>query len=210
MRTGLELEYPDGSRTAASVGDVNERLGPYGARVWTLDLSGAPDEIRALLARPTLASGASRRVSEHFELPRTRLLELVSEAGREPQVADGGEMRTLDATHDIPYPELYVVAPGVDYSRFDRLHVNTAEDGTGVDEVLQMLSGRGVRVVQSLPEVGLVTLYLDCPSPDRGWIVTYSGGYPHIGSLTGADDGTKLLVQIMGPPVWTMNYVKAP
>ena len=40
---------------------------------------------------------------------------------------------------------------GADYSRFDRFHVNVAEDGTAVDEVMQILSGSGVRILQRLP-----------------------------------------------------------
>ena len=203
--TGLQLEYEDSPRSAATVDEVNAAMAPYGCRVWPLDLSAVPADIRTLLDQKTLSEEEDSRLRNHFFMSRERLLELISEAGRNPQVPGGGEMSTRDATHDIQYPELYLVAPGIDYSRFDKLHRNYAEDGTGVDEILQLVSGAGVRVVQNLPGVGAVTLYLDCLD-DQGWIVTYSGKYPHIGSLTGATPGTKLLVQILGPPVWTMNY----
>ncbi|MBA3424645.1 MAG: hypothetical protein H0U04_08905 [Rubrobacter sp.] len=71
---------------------------------------------------------------------------------------------------------------------------------------MQVLSGGGVRVLQHLPEEGLITLHLDCVADERGWIVTYDGGYPHIGSLSGGQTGTKLLVQVIGPERWEMKY----
>ena len=39
----------------------------------------------------------------------------------------------------------------MDYTRFDRFHVNRAEDGTGVDEVMQMVWGRGLVIVRRKP-----------------------------------------------------------
>jgi hypothetical protein len=160
-----------------------------------------------LLDQTTLSERECAALLDHFALPRERLLQLIGEAGREPQVPGGGEMRTLDTTHGVRYPELYLVAPGNDYSRFDRLHVNRIADGTGVDETLQLLSGSGVRFVQSRPDIGTITLLLRCPARDRGWTVSYSGAYPHIASFTGASGGTKVLMQIIGPPRWTMDYV---
>jgi hypothetical protein len=43
------------------------------------------------------------------------------------------------STHGILYPRLYTAEPGVDHSRFDRFHVNVSGDGTGVDELAQLL-----------------------------------------------------------------------
>ena len=168
------------------------------------DVSG---DQRRLLDERTLSAGETARLREEFLLPRERLLDLIAGAGRKPRVPGGGEMNTLDSTHGVQYPELYLVAPGLDYSRFDRLHVNRATDGTGVDETLQLLSGSGVRIVQSLPRVGDITLFLDCPSPDHGWTVSYPGSHPHIASFTGASEGCKVLMQIIGPSTWTMDYV---
>jgi hypothetical protein len=94
----------------------------------------------------------------------------------------------------------------VDYSRFDRFHVNATEDGTGVDEVLQVLSGSGV-VIYLRHSVGTtLTLRLDCPSERSGWLVTYDGGKPHIGSLNSAVSGTKVMVQAIGPAQWVIQY----
>ena len=151
---GLWLEHAGGRRSPATLAEVNDAFAKYGARVWPLDLSGVSGDQRRLLDERTLSAGETARLREDFLLPRERLLDLIAGAGRKPRVPGGGEMNTLDSTHGVRYPELYLVAPGLDYSRFDRLHVNRATDGTGVDETLQLLSGSGVRIVQSLPRSG--------------------------------------------------------
>jgi hypothetical protein len=67
---------------------------------------------------------------------------------------------------------------------------------------MQVLSGGGVRLLQHLPDQGLITLEIDCLEEKSGWIVTYDGAYPHIGSISGARDGTKVLMQAIGPARW--------
>jgi hypothetical protein len=203
----LQLQNADGSRSPATANEVNDILEKYGARVWPLDLSNVSSDQRLLLSESQLSAGERSMIRDQFLLTRERLLELIAEAGREPRVPGGGEMSTLDTTHGVQYPELYLVELGADYTRFDRLHINRTEAGTGVDETLQMLSGSGVRFVQSLPDVGVVTLFLTCPSPESGWTISYSGAHPHIASFTGASEGSKVLMQIIGPARWNMDYV---
>ena len=89
--------------------------------------------------------------------------------------------------------------------RFDRFHTNPSGDGPGVDEVMQVLSGGGFRVLQP-PEEAAFTLHIDCVADEYGWLLTYDGGYPHIGSLSSGRLGTKLLVQAIGPARWEMSY----
>ena len=203
---GIRLEFSGGRPSVTTLVNVNDALAPFGSRVWPLDLRSTPADVEELLKQPTLTDIEAERVKAHFLLTRGRLLHIIAEAGRTPQVPGGGELSTLDSTHGIVYPQLYVLVPGVDYSRFDRFHVNTADGGTGVDEVMQLLSGGGIRILQRLPDKGVVTLHLDCPAQDRGWVVTYDGGYPHIGSISGARTGTKSLVQVIGPARWVMRY----
>ena len=54
-----------------------------------------------------------------------------------------------------------------------------------------------------------VTLTLECPGGEQnsGWLITYDGARPHIGSLSSARPGTKALVQVIGPPKWRIRYV---
>ena len=150
MTAGLRLERGDGP-ALAQIGAVNAALAPFGAGVRPLDLGAAPPEIRALIARPTLTGAEAERVKRALLLPRRALLDILAEAGREPHVPGGGALATEVANHGYAYPQLFVVEAGADYSRFDRFHVNVAEDGIAVDEVMQILSGGGVRILQRLP-----------------------------------------------------------
>ena len=109
----------------------------------------------------------------------------------------------------MTYPQLFVIAVGVDYTRFDHFHFNATTGGAGLDEVMQVLSGGGIEVRQHLPDDGEFTVTIGCPAPDAGWIVTYDGGRPHIGSFTNARPGTKVLVQAIGPPQWEVTDVYA-
>ena len=207
-KTGVRLTHSSGRPALTDPAEINLALAPYGSRIWSLDLSDTPNEIRQLLTRVTFDAAESTLVRDHYLLSRERLLEIVDEAGRTPQVSGGGEMNTVDLTHSVPYPELYIVVPGVDYSRFDRFHVNVSDEGVGVDEVMQVLSGGGVRLLQHLPDQGLITLEIDCLEENSGWVVTYDGAYPHIGSISGGQPGTKVLMQVIGPAKWEMKYEK--
>ena len=205
MTSGLRLER--GSEPAlVGIEAVNAALARFGAGVWPLDLGGIAPGIRRLLDLPTLDAAQSQRIEAAFLLSREALLAKLAEAGRSPHVPGGGALATEVANHGYAYPQLFVVEEGADYSRFDRFHVNVAEDGTAVDEVMQILSGGGVRILQRLPGEEPVTLTLDCPSADRGWTVTYDGAVSHIGSMSSAAPGTKALMQVFGPARWTMRY----
>ena len=206
FNTGVRLEYSDKRPSTTDLSEINHAIAQFGARLMPLNLRTPPSVIRQLLSRKSLTSAESARVLEHFLLSRDRLLEIIKEAGRTPRVPGGGELSTLDLTHDITYPQLHVVTPGGDYSRFGRLHVNTAADGTGVDEVMQVLSGGGVELVQHLPEQGMMTLRIDCIEEETGWVLTYDGIYPHMSNIGESQAGTKILMQIIGPAQWEMKY----
>jgi hypothetical protein len=204
--TSLLLEYSDQRPPVTTLDAVNAGLAPYGSRVWPLDVAGAPDDIQRLLAQPRLDGSEAGRVKAQFLLPRQRLLEIIAGAGRAPHIPGGGSMAPVVENQGYAYPQLYVAAEGIDYSRFDRFHVNTADDGTGVDEIGQLLHGGGVRISQRRPRLGVATLHLACPSANHGWIVIYDGGFSHIGSLSAARTGTKFLMQVIGPERWTLRY----
>jgi len=204
--TGLRLEASGSPATATTPGDVNRELAVVKSRVWPLDLRSAPAGIRRLLAKPVLDAAETRRLMSHFLLPRERLLEIIDEAGRAPNVPGGGALSTHVESHGYSYPQLWLVQAGIDYTRFDRFHVNTADDGTGVDEILQVVHGAGIVIRHRLPDGRVLALHVDCPSDDAGWLVTYDGGHPHIGSLSSARAGTKALVQAIGPPNWSVRY----
>ena len=203
---GLRLEVPGEARSPTGRAAINARLDDVGAKVWPLSLANVPDDVRDLLDRERLSDTEQARLVEHFLLSRGRLLEVITAAGRTPHVAGGGAMHSQVSGHDTGYPRLYLVEEGVDYTRFDRFHVNRADDGTGADEIMQILSGGTIVLHQRMPDGETLTLRLDCPSASDGWLLTYDGGRPHIGSLSSAGVGTKILMQIIGPPVWAIRY----
>lgn len=203
---GLSLSFSDDRSVPTTIDDVNSELHRIGTGIWPLDLASQPDEIRGLLARRSLDEAEAKRLKEHFLLPMDRLLEIVARAGRAPEVPGGGAIETFVINHGYGYPQLFQVVDGIDYSRFDRLHVNASADGPGVDEVFQMLAGRGFVIRQRLDAGVMLTVTLDCPDPGRGWLGTYSGVRPHVGSVSSAAAGSKFLVQVFGAPRWVMQY----
>ena len=206
MTEHVELQFPDDRPALTAAADVNTALGEVGAGVWRLDLTGARDNVRELLTRPSLTDEESESLRAHFLLPRERLLEIIAAAGRTPNVVGGGELSTFVTNEGYSYPQLWVVQGNADFSRFDRFHVNTSDDGVGVDEVLQILSGAGVVIRLRRPAGDALTLSLDCPDEGSGWLLTYNGGKPHIGSLGSAAPGTKVLAQVIGPARWAIRY----
>ena len=142
-----------------------------------------------------------------FLLPRERLLEIIAQAGRKPHVPGGGELTTLDETHGVTYPQLYVARAGAVFSRFDRMHVNIGPDDTPVDDIVQLLCGSGLVLHLRLPLGETVKVSLTCPSPKAGWLLTVDCGLPFIGSLSAASPGTKAVAQVIGPARWKMVYL---
>lgn len=189
-----------------SLSVINQMLSPVGARLWPLDLRQGDGETRQLLKQSALNEDEVTRVMRHYLLSRERLLEIVSAARRSPHIDGGGELTTVDTTHRVTYPELYQVEAGVDYSRFDRFHANLTDENTGVDEFMQVLAGSGVRFLQHLPQGGDFLLELGCPDLASGWVLSYDGAIPHIGSISGCSAGSKVLMQIIGPAHWSMRY----
>ena len=147
-----------------------------------------------------------QQIKSYFLLPRKRLLEIITQAGRQPTIPDGGDLSTRDETHGVEYPQLYVADPSIDYSRFDRIHVNFADNGIAVDEIGQVISGSGLTFHHLLDSGEIIKINLSCPSKCEGWLITYSGGLPHIGSFSAATPGTKVVVQVIGPSSWKMQY----
>lgn len=203
----IRLEFASGRAGSGEPEEINEVLHRIGFGAWPMEVNGAPPAVGQLLAQPTLTVEEGQEVQRQFLLPRERLLEIITAAGRTPQVPGGGDLGPFDATNDLAYPQLYVVEEGVDYTRFDTFHVNTNPGGPGIDEVMQLLVGGGFRLLQHLPGEGEFTVTFDGGADGTGWTITYDGGRPHIGSLTRARPGTKLLVQAIGPPRFQVTYV---
>ena len=206
--SGIRLEIEGTGRSWTALPEIQSVLHGVGIGVWPLPLAGLPDDIVSLLDRATLTDAETLRLRDHFLLPRERLLEIIAASGRAPNVPGGGALETNVANQNYGYPQLWVVQDDVDYTRFDRLHVNASDDGVGVDEILQMIAGDGVVVRSEQPDGAVYRLELDCGGASDCWLFCYDAGRSHVGSLSGATPGTKLVVQAIGPREWSLRYTE--
>jgi hypothetical protein len=205
---GIRLEREGERADLSSREQVNAALAPVGTRIWPQDWSDLPNDLKDFLADPDPPPERTAEVMPHFLLPRERLLEVLAQAGRRPHVPGGGALTTLDETHGVTYPQLYVAQAGADFSRFDRMHINVGADGTPVDDVVQLLCGSGLVLQQRLPSGETVKVSLACPAHDAGWLLTVDCAIPFIGSFSAASAGTKAVSQVIGPARWKMEYLE--
>ena len=207
---GSRLEFSDGQPPIFDIESINNVLAAIGSRIWTRDLTSVPTEVRKLLRQSTLSPSEAEQVTPHFLYPRRRLVEIITSAGREPNVPDGGELTTFVTTLGCWYPELHVIDEGVDYSRFEKFHVNTADDGTAVDEIIQLLSGSDFVYHLRAPDGLTLMIHLACIGDETGMLLTFNGKTPHLGKVSMATPGTKILNQAIGPAKWAIRECDQP
>ncbi|UWQ32429.1 hypothetical protein K3555_18145 [Leisingera sp. M527] len=185
----LKLEYTDGRPTSLGVEDVNAVLNSVGVRVSTVAI---PDE-----ALPILEASRSRAITAEeeaqlisaFELTREDLLAEIAAAGRQPTVENGGSLTTSEPGV-APYPKVYDMNK-MDaetriwvHKKFGPLHINHAEDGTGIDEVMTVISGGPWVWFFELPGDVIGKLTLGHVGPEgEAWRISYPGIRPHGGFL---------------------------
>jgi hypothetical protein len=206
--SGIRLDTDGGQAELHSLEEINAALTPVGARIWPQDWSSLPNDPKDFLADLDPSPERIAEVLPRFLLPRERLLEIIAQAGRKPHIPGGGELTTLDETHGVTCPQLYVAREGADFSRFDRMHVNIGTDGTPVDDVSQLLCGSGLIVQIRMPSGETFKVSLSCPSPDTGWLLTVDCAVPFIGSFSAATVGTKVVSQVIGSAGWRMEYLE--
>jgi hypothetical protein len=147
---------------------------------------------------------------EVFSLSRQDVLEQARAAGREPVIPGGGSMSSGEAGVP-PYPKVYDLKSMGPQDRlnarnkFARLHVNSTDDGVGVDEVITLVAGGPWTWYFLLKDNVVVELQMSrVESGGRGWRLSYPGLTPH-GRHFHAEDGL-CIAYITGPTVWTMRY----
>lgn len=144
----------------------------------------------------------------HLLLSREQLLTVIEASGRRPNVEGGGHLKVFDETHEYYYPNLWAVQAGTNFEKFDQMHVNSDDAGVGVDEFVRLVFGGPMSVRHRASDGREMQPTLTCPDANSGWLVSYNGGTPHIGSFQSAPIGTKALVQVIGPPSFKMRYVE--
>lgn len=206
----LTLSYSDGRLDTTGIENVNSVLSSIGVRVSTLSLPKEAKPILEASKTRALTSNESAKLISHFSLHRGQLLDQISKAGRTPAVHRGGFLSTSEVGVD-PYPKVYdmkSMTPDVMaflQDKFGRLHVNMADDGSGIDEVMTIVSGGPWTWFFLLPEnvIGKLTLG-HVGINGEAWRISYPGLVPHGGFL---DPEYGLVVAYAhGPKNFVMSY----
>lgn len=192
----VKLQFSDGRPDVEGIESVNYILRGVGVRASTVPI---PEE-----SRPILKASLTRAISEDeqnqlissFNLNRADLLEQIRLAGRTPEMPRGGYLGTREGD-TAPYPKVYdmkALTPemrnGV-LNRYGRLHVNTADNGVGIDEVMTVVSGGPFTWMFVLPDGVLARLTVHTIEPD-GPAVRLS--YPGLGMHAGYMDPLRGLI----------------
>ncbi len=209
-KENIKLSFSDGREDAIGLVDINAVLRSVGVRVSEVEL---PER-----AKPILKTSKTRALNEEeantliatFHLDRDALLNQIKKAGRKPAVENGGSLTTGE-DNMAPYPKVYdmkALSPEVTVflqDKFGKLHVNSADDGMGIDEVMTIVSGGPWTWFFVLPDnvVGKLTLG-HVETDGLGWRISYPGLGPH-GGFFNAEYGL-VVAFAHGPEKFVMRY----
>ncbi|MCU1788133.1 hypothetical protein CUU54_04560 [Pectobacterium polaris] len=205
----VSLKFSDGRADINGVENVNAVLNPIGINVTTIDIPEA--------AKPTLKASERRALTkdEHdllikqFYLDQEQLLEQVKLAGRTPAVKGGGVL--TEETGFGPYPKVYDMKALDEKThksvleKYGRMHVNSADNGTDVDEVMTVVNGGPFRWGFTLKDGSIARFQVEKVSlNDKAVRVSYHGLGMHAGIM---DAKQGLIVAFgHGPKEFTMRY----
>lgn len=206
----INLSYSDGKPDTTNLDDINKVLYLIGVRVSTLPL---PEKALPLLKTSqtrSLNSDETTELISIFSMDKEDLLEQIDKAGRIPAVPQGGFLTTSEDGIP-PYPKMYdmkaMTPETIVYlqEKFGKLHVNSADNGMGIDEVMTIVSGGQWTWFFVLPDsiVGKLTLG-SVPIDGQVWCISYPGLIPHGGFLD-AEYGL-VVAYAHGPENFVMRY----
>ncbi len=204
------LSYSDGKPVTRGLDSVNAVLQSVGVRVSLLPLPAEATPLLETSKTRALNADEANKLISIFSLHRGELLDEIAKAGREPEGHRGGFL-SISEDGIPPYPKVYdmkALSPEVMASlqvKFGKLHVNSADNGMGIDEVMTVVSGGPWTWFFLLPDdvIGKLTLgHVGIHGP--GWRISYPGLGPHGGFL---DPEHGLVVAYAhGPKTFVMRY----
>lgn len=209
----LKISYLDGKLPTVGVDNVNKVLAPIGVHI---SLVSTPAEaipfIEASKTR-ALTKDEEQRFMALFSLNRRQLLEEIFKAGRQPEVHRGGYLTTSDIG-DTPYPKIYdmkAIHAGTAstlrtaLAKYGKLHVNTSDDGFGLDELMTVVSGGPWVWFFRLQDGEIVKLSVGpVHVGEKAFRISYPGLFPH-GAFINAPYGLTVAYAI-GPKNFHMRY----
>ena len=206
----IKLSYSDGKPATTGLDNINAVLYSVGVHVSTVSI---PEEALPLLKisqTRSLSPDETAKLISIFSLDREDLLDQINKAGREPTAPQGGSLTTSEEGIP-PYPKVYDMKAMTPETmiylqeKFGKLHVNSADDGIGIDEVMTIVSGGPWTWFFVLPDNVVGKLTLGTVSPDgQAWRISYPGLVPHGGFLD-AEHGL-VVAYAHGPENFVMRY----
>ncbi|ONN71268.1 hypothetical protein BVL52_11980 [Pseudomonas oryzihabitans] len=184
----VSLKFPDGRPDIVGVEQVNAALKEIGVHVVTLEAPASAHSILAASYERVLTEQEQKDLIQAFGLSMPQLLEQVRLAGRTPAVAGGGELTEEAGTG--PYPKVYDMM-ALDakthkavLEKYGRMHVNSADDGTDIDEVMTVVSGGPFRWAFTLKDGSIVRFQVErLKLGDKAVRVSYHGLGMHAGLM---------------------------
>ena len=142
----LKLSHSDGKPDAIGLDAVNQVLRTVGVHISQVPIPTAAHPILKASQEQAIPEQHHAELISTFNLDREQLLKHIELAGREPATDRGGLLSTSE--HGVaPYPKVYDMkamdsaARNATLRRFGRLHVNSTDDGLGIDDVMTVVSG---------------------------------------------------------------------
>ncbi|MGV2846079.1 hypothetical protein ACE1OG_19635 [Aeromonas hydrophila] len=205
----VSVQFSDGRPAVTGVEAVNKALNLIGVNVVTVDIPNAARPLLEASHRRALTKAEHGALIAAFNLNQGELLEQARLAGREPAVQGGGV--ATEETGVGPYPKVYDLMALDERTRsavlgkYGRMHVNSAEDGTDIDEVMTVVSGGPFRWGFTLQDGSIARFQIDKVGlEDKAVRVSYHGLGMHAG-LMDAKQGL-LVAFAHGPRAFTMRY----
>lgn len=205
----VSLKFSDGRADVVGIENVNEALKPIGIHVQTIDIPQSAKPILEASHTRALTKPEQNELISIFSLDQAQLLEQVKLAGRTPAVTGGGVL--TEETGVGPYPKvydmkaLYQKTHKAVLEKYGRMHVNSADDGTDVDEVMTVVAGGPFRWGFTMKDGSIARFQVDEVSlDDQAVRVSYHGLGMHAGIMD-AKQGL-IVAYAHGPKEFTMRY----
>lgn len=190
----ITLSFSDGSADVVGIENINTILKKVGVCVSTVVIPAQAKPILEMSRTRALKKDEADNLISLFYLNREELLEQIAKAGRKPAVDNGGFLSTKEEAMS-PYPKVYdmkALSPEITVflqEKFGKLHVNISENGSGIDEVMTIVSGGPWTWFFVLPNNVLGKLTLgNVGINDAAWRISYPGLGPH-GGFFDAENG---------------------
>jgi len=205
----VSLKFSDGRADVVGLENVNAALKPIGIHVQTIDIPQSAKPILEASHTRALTKAEQAELISIFSLDQAQLLEQVKLAGRSPAVSGGGVL--TDETGVGPYPKVYDMKALDEKThkavleKYGRMHVNSADDGTDIDEVMTVVAGGPFRWGFTMKDGSIARFQVDeVGLDDKAVRVSYHGLGMHAGIMD-AKQGL-IVAYAHGPKEFTMRY----